>query len=462
MSEQRLSVAHMSARIIGGLVIAAGATLAVAAAVMVPIGESTQSRPAVTAQPAPGTTLLGCSGPILAIGRDATNAQALSVAATVTYLTSEPPGLRDEAIALENIADVTATMFAVDPVDGEHIAASAAGSARVAAPDLAGFAAYACQPAAMQSWIVGADATTGTTGIVTLTNPGEVTATVDITVYGVAGPQSVPGSSGIVVAAKSTVAVDLASLAGDELGPVLRVDAHDTPVLVNLQSGLVRTLVTGGVDVQSAVAAPTLTQVVAGIEVSDAGNGAMEFQRARLLSPETTTTARVALRTVGATEDAFLTTVALEGGIPADVELPALPAGSYVMTVTALQPVVAGVWSTTGYQGGSDFAWATAAPALSVGQTPFTVADGESASVTLANAGDTAAQVAVSTSRGEREYTIEPGSAVSIAVASLTNGTITVNSANVHAAVSYAGAHAIASYPIWPADAAAPPVVVRQ
>lgn len=461
MSTQRLSLGHLSARLVGGLVIVAGATFGVAAAVMVPFDGVEASRPAITAQPAAGTTLLGCSGPLLAVGRDASNAQALSIAESFSYVSSAPVGIREELVAVSNVENVTSTMFVVDPVDGERVAAAAAGSTQIATADLTGFAAYACQPAAMQSWIVGADTTTGTTGVVTLTNPGEVTATVDLTVYGVAGPQKVPGSTGIVVAAQSTVAVDLASLAGDEMGPVLRVDAHDTPIVANLQSGIVRTLVTGGVDVQSAVASAQMLQVVPGIVVSDAGDGAMEFQRARLLSPETTTTATVTFREVGTSVEAYRTTMALEGGIPADVELPPLPAGTYVMTVTALHPVVAAAWSTTGYEGGSDFAWATAAPQLSGGDTPFAVADGGSPSLTLVNAGEATAGVTVESPAANRDYVMEPGETIAVAVLPATHGTITVDDGQVHAAISYADDNATAMYPVWPADAAAMPVVVR-
>ena len=462
MSTQRVNAVQLSARIVGGLAIAAAATLTVSASVMVPVGQTEASRPAITAQPAAGTTLLGCSGPLLAVGRDASNAQALSIAQNIDFVTSQSAGLREEQVAVTNVADVTSTMFAADPIDGARVAVAAAGSASIATPDLTGFAAYGCQPAMMQSWLVGVDTTTGTTGVVTLTNPGEVTATVDITVYGIAGPQTVPGSTGIVVAAKSTVAVDVAALAGEESGPVLRIDAHETPILANLQSGIVRTLVTGGVDVQSAIAAPATTQVVPGIVVSDAGDATMDFQRARLLAPEVSTTARVTVRMVGASVDAFETTMPLEGGIPADVELPPLPAGNYVMTVHAAERILAGVWSTTGYDEGSDFAWATATPALSAGETPFAVADGQEPVLTLANAGDDAAQVSVTTGGDTRDYTIPAGESLSVSVAAASRGVIDVDATNLHAAVSYAGENATAMYPVWPADAAAMPVVVRR
>ncbi|GAA2530033.1 hypothetical protein GCM10009860_07190 [Microbacterium mitrae] len=461
MSTPRNKAIHLSARLVGGLVIIAGATIGVAASIAAPFDGVTAVRPAITAQPAAGTTMLGCSGPLLAVGRDAANAQALSIAQTPRFVTSDAPGLREEPVALVSVPDATSTMFAADPIDGERVAIAAAGSLSITSPDITGFAAYACQPAAMQSWIVGADTLTGSTGVLTLTNPGEVTATVDVTIYGATGPQPVPGSTGIVVAAGATVAVDLASLAGDEFGPVLRVDAHDTPVLANLQSGLVRTLVTGGVDVQSAVAAPSTMQIVPGIVVSDSGDGAMEFQRARILSPAETTAAQVSFRAVGESADSYVTTVALEGGIPTEVELPALPAGTYVMTVNAVKPVVAGVWSTTGYEDGSDFAWATATLPLTEGATPFAVADGAAPSLTLANPGETRARVSVTTPAGDRDYTINPGAAIAVPVTAASSGTVTVASGTVHAAVSFAGENATATYPVWPADAAAMPVVVR-
>src|SRR3546814_6297364 len=66
---------------------------------------------------------------------------------------------------------------------------AAAGSSSVEAADLRGFAASACRPPLLESWLVGGATTTGSGDLVVLSNPGTVAATVQITVYGASGPQ---------------------------------------------------------------------------------------------------------------------------------------------------------------------------------------------------------------------------------------------------------------------------------
>lgn len=456
--------AQLTARLIGGAAIVAASVGGVALASTASTVGIQNTRQDVTAQPAAGVTALGCTGPMIALGRDLTNTRAMWVAADPKLTVSASgASVRRDPVVISGVDGGASELFAADPVAGERQLIAAAGSATLADPDLTGFAAFACQPATMQSYIVGGDTMTGSSGVLTLTNPGEVTATVDIVVFGAAGPTLTPGSTGIVVPAATTVALSYPGIVGDESTPVLRIDSHGTPVLANLQSSLVRTLVTGGADVQSAVQAPSVVQTIPGIVITaDDGRGS-DMQKLRVLAPAASTTASVELTKVGVAEPAFTTTVDLVSGIASEVEVPNLAAGNYVATITATEPTVAAAWSTTGYDAGSDFSWAASAPHLDAGVVPFSVPAGKKPTLTIANPGDAPASVSVVTGENAAKVVeLEPRSSVEVAVAAESSGSLTIESGEISASVSFASANATASFPLWPADAAAAPVTVSR
>ena len=161
-----------------------------------------------------------------------------------------------EQLLASPAADATAPATAVvaEPADGERTDVAASGSATVSADDLRGFAASACRPALMESWLVGGSAATGAADVVLLANPGTVPASVQLTVYGAGGAQVPAGGEELTVAPGAQIVVPLAGLLPGEESPVIRVTATGAPVQAALQASITRTLVPGGVDQVGAIA----------------------------------------------------------------------------------------------------------------------------------------------------------------------------------------------------------------
>jgi hypothetical protein len=450
-----------STRVVVGAAAAAATVVAVALAVAFPWPTVSAAPVQLKATPAPSATVLACDGPLLALGRVVEEAGQLSVAASQSVTAGPGTAGATERALTPGAEGAEVLSFTAAPDGSEPAAFAAAGSSSVEAADVRGFAASACRPPLLESWLVGGASTTGSGDLVVLTNPGTVAATVQVTVYGASGAQTAPGGTDRVVPAGSQVVIPLAGLVPDEASPVISVTAMGAPVTAAVQSSLIRTLLPGGVDHVTPVAAASERQVVAGVVVSPAGAEGGEGARtiARVLSPTADTQATVSVRDSAGRRVGEDAAVPLVAGIPSELGLPALPPGTYSVAVEASAPVVTGVWSTTGFGEGSDFAWFAAAPEIDR-PTAVAVPAGSSPVLTLVNDRAEPATVTVTTpSGGTSEVELAPDAATQVAVGE--SGVHSLDpSAPVRAAVSFASAGALAGFPVWGADAAAPPILV--
>lgn len=466
LADFRITAAQrtVGARVLLGAITAAGAIVAVTAAAALPWPAVSTLPPVVEVTPPPAETVLACDGPVLALGRSAEEAGALSVAASGSITAGNDRGedLESDVIAQPQIAgEAAAARYIQRPAEREPVSAAAASSASLSDTDMAGFSASACRPPQMESWIVGGDTETGTTGILLLANPGDVDATVQITVYGIAGAVTPPGAEAVPIPARTQTALPLAGLAGGEQSPVLRITATGAPVRASLQSSLIRTLDPGGIDAQSP-ARPAATQVVPGLRIrGDAADTEGAATIARLLSEsDTTATITVTEAGEGGAPARDPETVELAAGAPVEVDLGGLDQGDYTVTVTAEAPLVAAVWQTTGFGAGSDFAWNTAAPPISEA-TLVAVPDGEDAALTFANPSAQDVTVSVAGQVGDgQDVTVPAGDTTVVEVDADQLYTVDPGGAPVHAAIGFGGESAVAAIAVWP-DAANPrPVVV--
>jgi hypothetical protein len=342
---------------------------------------------------------------------------------------------------------------------------AAAGSATVAADDLAGFAASACRPPLLESWLVGGSSETGAADLVLLTNPGVVPATVQVTVFGAEGPQTPPGGSDLVVPAGSQRALPLAGLAGGEESPVVRVTATGTPVHASLQTSITRTLVPGGVDQVGPIAEPLSVQTITGVAVtrSPGAEGASDVATVlRVLAPSAAATATVTVTRVGQSEPVRdPQEVPLVAGQPVGIDLGGLSVGSYTVQVAADSPIVAAVWQTTGFQEGDDFAWYTPSPPLSQ-PSLFAAPAGPPPALTVVNPGDEPADVTVVSDDGafRLELAVPAGGSLTARLSPRTAYILDPGGREILAGLSLAGDGALAAIPVWPADAAAPEITV--
>lgn len=467
MSDRRVfRWATTSARMLIGTAVAVAAVIAVVTAVSVPWPTLLREPLSVVATPAPAASTIACDGALLAIGRDPTDADGLTIAAPQSVVGGVDQGEQPDELQLDATGvEVGPTAYVAQPVDGRAVDVAATGAATIAADDLAGFAASACRPPLLDSWLVGGSGATGAADLVLLANPGTVPATVQLTVFGASGPQTPPGGTDLVVAPGAQRIVPLAGLALGEETPVVLVSAVGAPVHASLQASITRTLTPGGVDQVGPVPQADKRQTITGITVMQADTGAVAPSDTpavlRVLSPSADTTARVTVTTAGRTEPVGTPQeVTLTAGMPLELALDSLGPGSYTVTVDAGAPVVAAVWQATGVQAGDDFAWYTPAPEVTV-PSLFATPGGPTPILTVVN--PSAAPVTVDlTALGGGEPMTLTVPAHGSAETRLTARTVyELDPASpVHAGLSFAGDGALAGIPVWPADVATPAIVV--
>lgn len=469
MSDRRVfRWATTSARILAGTLASAVAVVAVVTAVSLPWPTLVRQPVAVSATPAPADTVVVCDGGLLAAGRDpADAAQITSVAPqTITSGVTEsakPPTETNLAAPTLSGGDGPA-VFTGLPQGRSRTDVAASGSATVGADDISGFAASACRPPLLESWLIGGSGATGAADIVVLSNPGTVAATVQLTTYTSSGAQTPPGGE-LTIAPGTQEFVPLAGLVLGEAAPVIRVSAVGAPIRASLQTSITRTLVPGGVDQVGAVAAPAKTQTIAGVTVTAApgATGASDAATVlRMLSPATAATATVTVTSVGGSDPvAAPQQVPLTAGQPAEIELGGLPVGVYDVVVNADQPVVSAVWQTTGFDKGSDFAWYTASP-LVAAPSLFAIPTGAPPLLTLVNAAKDPVVVRVTSpdSSFRTEVTVAAQGSTSVRLAPGEVYELDPGATGIRAGLSLTADGALAGFPVWPADAAAPAIVV--
>jgi hypothetical protein len=452
-------------RVLAGTLVAAGFVVATVTAVAVPWPTVTREPVSIVAVPAPEANVLACDGALLVQGRDAAAAGSLTAAAPQAITSGVPDGAPEptQSQLAAPVPDSVAAVFTALPQGGERTDVAAAGSATVTAPDLIGFAAAACRPPLMESWLVGGSTTTGASDLVILANPGAVASTVQLTVYGTAGP-AVPAGGDLVIAPNSQRAIPLSGLALGEASPVIRVTATGAPVVAALQTSLTRTLLPGGVDQVGAMIVPDPQLLIPGVTVTlDPGDGSGEAGTVvRLLSPSADTTATVTATAVDASSPAVAPlSVPLPGGMPVDLELPGLAQGEYTVRVTADVPLVGAVWETTGFGEGSDFAWYMPAPEIAV-PSLVAIPAGPAAAIIVANPSDSDAQIVLEAVDGSSssQITVAAGRDARLSVRPGTVYSLDAGGVPVRAGVTMSGDGALAGYPLWSADQAAKPITV--
>ncbi|OAV60236.1 DUF5719 family protein [Enteractinococcus helveticum] len=158
--------------------------------------------------------------------------------------------------------------LAVEPVGGNPGLAAATAQYAATDGDLAGMTTGACTPAAHQHWLTGAITTTGTTAVLSITNPSATNSTVDLAVFGDAGRIEASGASGIVLAPGQTTSMLVAGLAPRQESVAIEVSTSGGPVAASIQQHRLDGIVPAGVDTLQPAATGT-NVVVPGIVIDD-------------------------------------------------------------------------------------------------------------------------------------------------------------------------------------------------
>jgi len=461
MTQNRaIRVVATGARLLVGAVIAVGCVVGVTAAVALP-WPGIENQPAqVSVTPTAGDTTLVCTGDFRAIGRNSQSAGQMSSTGQVSLTTETGAASEESTLTASDLLTADFSGPAAGPLKivanaerGSAARVGAAESITLDADDLSGLAASACREPSTESWLIGGTVETGTSDLIILSNPGDVTATATITVFGI--EQS---STKTIVPAGTQVAVPLSSVAAGLQEPVVRVTAAGAPLRAVLQSSLIRTLDPSGIDVQDTAGAPRTDLAFAGVQVlTESADSAVTVLR--MVATDQAVQATVTIRSDDDAEPQTLA-VPLEAGTPTEVSLEGLEPGVYSVEVEAEAPVVGAVRQVTGIGPGADFAWMTPAPELS-GDIVFAVPEGPRPRLHLVNSADVDAAVTLAPAAGgEGEQLTVPAHGSLVVDVAQDAAYSLATDAPVHAAVAMAGTDAMAGWPIWPGAAAEDAVTV--
>ena len=294
--------------------------------------------------------------------------------------------------------------------------------ATAATGDLQGLWLASCSPASIEQALVGLVSDATHTVSLLITNPDPTQATVDVAFYGAKGRIVTQGSRGLSVLGNSTRQLALAPLVSGE-GPVTAVVTASE----GRASTYARVTGAGGNDYVSASAPAATSATIAG---APGGTGTRSLVVTNTSDRRTAVTVTV-LSDTSSFVAAGAESVAVEAQstvtIPVDTALGGQVAG---LQVTATQPIVAALWSTSD-QG--DLAVSPARPAFQ-GRSVVPLVAG---SVLVAsNPGTTAASLTVTLRDGSsmvdsQTLTVNPGTTLQVPQTTGTSMELTTDSADL-------------------------------
>lgn len=471
------------ARAVAGLTTLGVAVVAVAGTSLLPLPTIASTPSSMLVTPVPTAQQLVCPGGMLRLADESGQGANTAFSLGSPRVTAAAAGLQQRSLAESDAGTGGTTaaplVLSVPPAASgatEPALISGAQAQRVAVGDFVGLAAADCRGAAGELWLVGGSTAIGRTTLLTIANPSEVPAVVDLQLWGERGPVSAAGTLGIPVAAGGQRVLSLAGFQPGLVSPVLRLTSSGGQIVASLQQSVQRVLDPGGIDLVSAVAAPATSVVIPGLRITDEeaigtllSNGPDYLDTRtvlRLLAPgegQVPVTVRLLPeQDADADHEAEQLQLTIAAGRVVEVPLEELHAGSYTVAVESQQPIVAGVRVTTATAPGeeqlSDFAWLAAAPALT-GTVQFSVAEGPAPLLHLANPGFEAISAELEGPDGVQQMQLAAGAGLSIPVVAGASYLLR-GSPVVHAAVTFAAGDGIAGYPVHPPAQGVAPIRV--
>lgn len=290
-----------------------------------------------------------------------------------------------------------APMLTANPVDGVAPLLAGGGAWRVDAGDLRGLVALPCGVARTDQWLIGGSTVLGSSATLTVTNPGDTPATVDVEGWGQTGRLELPMLAGLTVAPQSSEAFLLEASDSTIERLALHVQAAGASVYATLQTSHLDGYTPLGIDTVAPGASPATELVIPAVSLGEAfQDPATEVDGdrgplVRLTNPgdSAATVALTLLTPDGPVPVPGADSVVVDAGAVFDVSLAGLPAGAHSVAVTSDVPVLAAAQSvrTSSVPGGLERAWSPAVPrSSSFGLTHLaSVAD---STVVVANPGD--------------------------------------------------------------------------
>lgn len=487
--------ALLGLRLVGGTIAAVAAVATIGAVGLVPLPTRAADVPGVEVAPVPADAVRTCAGAALRLGDESgaeadtpvpiglpsVRAHAVNAPLQSSPISTSDAGHGGRASAPE--------ILRIESGEGALVAGSQ--SQVVDVNNFRGYAAAACAEPSGSIWLAGGATTVGRTSILSISNPSDVAAQVELTIYGEEGEVAAPGMKGIEVAPGAQRVLSLAGFAPGLLSPVVHVEARGGQVVAYLQQSIVRGLDASGLDLVGAAPDPAAELVFPGVQIYDAigVNRALSLEDWDDVAPvvrvfnsgEAATEVTVNVTPTDPAQTGTSFPVQVEAGVVTDVPLDsgleaesgqALADGVYTVTMSADQRIVGGVRTSAAADIGpietegvvqgpvSDLAWYSAAAPLE-GDTLMTVAPGPSPRLAAVNPGAEEVALALYADGGEDLTLVVPaGGAASIPVAPGTAYTLS-QGAGLHVAVSYASDDRMGAYPVSPSRPVSGPIVIR-
>lgn len=206
-----------------------------------------------------------------------------------------------------------------------------------------GVSAVACQTPALEQWLVGGSTTLGSSSELVIQNPSQTPVTVKVELWGANGKLTLAAQDTYLVPANQELSTLLEGLSAEQRRLVVRVSASGGMVTSYLktinQSGLTPQ---GGSYVSAGIGLAE-EHILPGVYVEEGEIGDSTTGAIRLLSPEVSTSAHIAIFDAqGQYVLRGYQTVPLISGEVKDFSLGGLPKGFYTIVVTGDKPILAG------------------------------------------------------------------------------------------------------------------------
>ncbi|PDQ36192.1 MAG: hypothetical protein B5766_01885 [Candidatus Lumbricidophila eiseniae] len=471
----RRSVLLVSAQTLGAIIAGCLAVAVLPAVAVVPWPTHRVAPLSTVVEPAASPQLRACPGPLLSLGANAAAAtSATSYGSSTTTVAVDPASAR---VLTSKLADPGNRRASTDgqpsAISVESGAVSfgllAGASSQVANLETArGFAAASCVEPSLDSWLVGGSTSVGRTTLVSLANPSDVAATVDLAIAGEEGDVLSQAARGILVPPRTRRIIPLSGLAPNLESPVIHVTSSGGPVAATLQYTSLVGLVPAGVEMIGPTAAPATTQFLPGFLVTELAATSVvgeahegtDFPALRLYSPST----EAVQVSVGLLSESggggTVLDVTLQPGRVSDIPLGNVQPGSYTVRVQANAPVVAAARAVTGTLATLDASGTTgSAPSLDVGwmvaplpllrNQAVAVPAGPSPVLHLMNPGTTAAAVTVTVSGTTQTLDVPPGMGSTVSVGADTP-VLLAGTEGLYGSVSFAGVGQVAGFGVQP------------
>jgi len=292
-------------------------------------------------------------------GADSTGPATSLVASTVPAGDGKPAELFRAPATTGSLTSPSAVVVRASGAAAEGLAAGQL--TLVTSGDLRGLAGTACATPTTDAWLVGGGGEDGRRGRIVLTNVAANPVDVSLHVLSADGPVDSTAGADVAVPAHGRATVLLGALAPSVTSPVVHVTTTGGAVTATLHDARLHGTTAWGTDDVSAGAPPSRSVLVPGVAVSGAA-----FVRIAVPGSDE---AVAEVRLLGADGEVVAPqngVVRVPAGSVRDLDLSALPAGTYGIEVTADVPVVAGAMVERSKVAGgvADLAWLSSVPAL--------------------------------------------------------------------------------------------------